>query len=94
MPRFYVYCMAGLLLAAPALEAATVRLQVDGLSGDLQKNVRARLSTIGSDEVSNDGRFRARVSVAIKEGCARSVITSPPSISNPAPRLRRVDDRY
>jgi translocation and assembly module TamA len=76
--------MAGLLLAAPALEAATVRLQVDGLSGDLQKNVRARLSTIGSDEVSNDGRFRARV----------SVITSPPSILNPAPRLRRGDDRY
>ncbi|MDU7868255.1 MAG: POTRA domain-containing protein, partial [Pantoea sp.] len=60
--------MASLLLAAPALEAATVRLQVEGLTGDLQKNVRARLSTIGNDEVSNDGRFRARVSVAIKEG--------------------------
>ncbi|AYP21955.1 BamA/TamA family outer membrane protein [Pantoea agglomerans] len=87
MPRFYVYCMAGLLLAAPALEAATVRLQVDGLSGDLQKNVRARLSTIGSDEVSNDGRFRARVSVAIKEGL-RALGYYEPTIdfeSRPAP---------
>ncbi|MCP6065968.1 hypothetical protein NL348_27570, partial [Klebsiella pneumoniae] len=66
MPRFHIYCLASLLLAAPAVEAAKVRLQLDGLSGDLQKNVRARLSTIGSDEVSNDGRFRARVAEAIK----------------------------
>jgi len=68
VPRFHIYCLASLLLAAPAVEAAKVRLQLDGLSGDLQKNVRARLSTIGSDEVSNDGRFRARVAEAIKEG--------------------------
>ncbi len=68
MPRLHIYCMASLLLAAPALEAATVRLQVEGLTGDLQKNVRASLSTIGSDEVSNDGRFRARVSEAVKDG--------------------------
>ncbi|PXV72486.1 autotransporter secretion outer membrane protein TamA [Pantoea sp. PNA 03-3] len=68
MPRFYVYCMAGLLLVAPAFGAAPVRLQLEGLTGELQKNVRARLSTISSDEVTNDGRFRARVSAAIKEG--------------------------
>lgn len=68
MPRFHLYCMASLLVAAPVVQAATVRLQLEGLTGDLQKNVRARLSTIGSDEVSNDGRFRARVSEAIKEG--------------------------
>lgn len=68
MPRIHVYCMLGLLAAAPFAEAATVRLQVTGLSGDLQKNVRARLSTISSDEISADGRFRARVSDAVKEG--------------------------
>jgi len=68
VPRFYVYCMAGLLLVAPAFGAAPVRLQLEGLTGELQKNVRARLSTISSDEVTNDGRFRARVSAAIKEG--------------------------
>ncbi|WP_205949871.1 autotransporter assembly complex protein TamA [Pantoea stewartii] len=60
--------MAGLLLVAPAFGAAPVRLQLEGLTGELQKNVRARLSTISSDEVTNDGRFRARVSAAIKEG--------------------------
>ncbi|WP_130832030.1 autotransporter assembly complex protein TamA [[Erwinia] mediterraneensis] len=68
MPRFHLYCMVSLLVAAPVVQAATVRLQLEGLTGDVQKNVRARLSTIGSDEVSNDGRFRARVSEAIKEG--------------------------
>jgi translocation and assembly module TamA len=68
VPRFHAYCLASLLLAAPAVEAAKVRLQLEGLTGELQKNVRARLSTIGSDEVSNDGRFQARVAAAIKEG--------------------------
>ncbi|HBV40259.1 MAG TPA: hypothetical protein DEF05_11400 [Erwinia sp.] len=68
MPRIHVYCMLGLIAAAPAAQAATVRLQVTGLSGELQKNVRARLSTISSEEVTSDGRFRARVSEAVKEG--------------------------
>ncbi|RWR02895.1 membrane protein [[Pantoea] beijingensis] len=68
MPRIHVYCIYCLLIAAPAVEAANVRLQVEGLSGDLQKNVRARLSTISTDEVTADGRFRARVANAIKEG--------------------------
>lgn len=60
--------MLCLIAAAPAAQAATVRLQVTGLSGELQKNVRARLSTIASEEVTSDGRFRARVSEAVKEG--------------------------
>ncbi|WP_174822376.1 autotransporter assembly complex family protein [Pantoea sp. CCBC3-3-1] len=60
--------MLCLIAAAPAAQAATVRLQVTGLSGELQKNVRARLSTISGEEVSADGRFRARVSDAVKEG--------------------------
>ncbi|KQN57907.1 BamA/TamA family outer membrane protein [Erwinia sp. E602] len=68
MPRFPIYCICGLLIAAPAAQAANVRLQVTGLSAELQKNVRARLSTISSDEVNADGRFRARVSDAIKQG--------------------------
>ena len=43
-------------------------LQVEGLSGELEKNVRAQLSTIQSDEVTPDRRFRARVDDAIREG--------------------------
>lgn len=68
MPRIHVCFMTCLLAAAPVAEAAKVRLEVQGLTGDLNKNVRARLSTIGADEVSNDGRFRARVSEAIQQG--------------------------
>lgn len=68
MPRIHVYCMSCLLIFAPVAQAANVRLQVTGLTGELQKNVRARLSTITSDEVTSDGRFRSRVSDAVKEG--------------------------
>ncbi|UAY98567.1 autotransporter assembly complex protein TamA [Dickeya dadantii] len=57
-----------LLMAAPALAASNVRLQLTGLEGELQKNVRARLSTITPDEVNADGRFRARVDEAIRKG--------------------------
>jgi len=60
--------MSCLLLAVPAAEAANVRLQMTGLSGEPEKNVRARLSTITSDEVTADGRFRSRVREAVKEG--------------------------
>nr|WP_208760557.1 autotransporter assembly complex family protein [Yersinia mollaretii] len=56
------------LLATPLAYAANVRLQVEGLSGDLERNVRARLSTIGTDEVTADGRFRSRVDEAIRQG--------------------------
>jgi len=45
-----------------------VRLQVEGLTGELQKNVRAQLSTIQSDEVTPDRRFQARVDDAIRNG--------------------------
>ncbi|CAX54280.1 Putative exported protein [Erwinia pyrifoliae Ep1/96] len=68
VPRIHVYCMFCLLIAAPVAQAVNVRLQVTGLSGELEKNVRARLSTITSDEVSADGRFMSRVSEAVKEG--------------------------
>nr|WP_283049978.1 autotransporter assembly complex family protein [Yersinia sp. Marseille-Q3913] len=61
-------CFLCVLLATPLAYAANVRLQVEGLSGDLERNVRARLSTIGTDEVTADGRFRSRVDEAIRQG--------------------------
>ncbi len=57
-----------LTLLSGSAVAANVRLQVEGLSGQLEKNVRAQLSTIESDEVTPDRRFRARVDDAIREG--------------------------
>ncbi|QQO69692.1 autotransporter assembly complex protein TamA [Klebsiella michiganensis] len=61
-------CITSLLLVSGVASAANVRLQVEGLSGELEKNVRAQLSTIQSDEVTPDRRFRARVDDAIREG--------------------------
>ncbi len=61
-------CITSLLLVSGVACAANVRLQVEGLSGELEKNVRAQLSTIQSDEVTPDRRFRARVDDAIREG--------------------------
>lgn len=68
MPRYRELCLLSVLLAPSLSFAAKVRLQLEGLSGDLQKNVRVRLASIGSDEVSANGRFRARVSDAIQLG--------------------------
>lgn len=61
-------CITSLLLVSGVASAANVRLQVEGLSGELEKNVRAQLSTIQGDEVTPDRRFRARVDDAIREG--------------------------
>ena len=61
-------CITSLLLVSGVASAANVRLQVEGLSGELERNVRAQLSTIQSDEVTPDRRFRARVDDAIREG--------------------------
>ena len=61
-------CITSVLLVSGVASAANVRLQVEGLSGELEKNVRAQLSTIQSDEVTPDRRFRARVDDAIREG--------------------------
>lgn len=67
MSRYRALCLVGLLMMTPSY-AANVRLQLMGLEGELQKNVRVRLSTIGADEVSADGRFRSRVDEAIRQG--------------------------
>ncbi|MGP4123495.1 MAG: autotransporter assembly complex protein TamA [Sodalis sp. (in: enterobacteria)] len=56
------------LLLMPQAHSANVSLQVEGLSGDLRRNVLARLSTIGSDEVTTDARFQNRVDNAVREG--------------------------
>ncbi|WP_413725537.1 autotransporter assembly complex protein TamA [Sodalis sp. RH16] len=61
-------CLVCILAATPGSNAANVRLQVDGLNGELQRNVRVRLSTIGADEITADARFQARVDSAIREG--------------------------
>lgn len=68
MPQFRQLCWASLLLVSGVAGAASVRLEVKGLSGALEKNVRAQLSTIESDEVTPDRRFQARVDDAIREG--------------------------
>ncbi|MBU4681561.1 MULTISPECIES: autotransporter assembly complex protein TamA [Cedecea] len=68
MPAIRTLCITSLCVASTWASAANVRLQVEGLSGELQKNVRAQLSTIESDEVTPDRRFQARVDDAIREG--------------------------
>lgn len=68
MPRYRVLCVLCVLFAMPSVFAANVRLQVQGLSGDLESNVRVRLSAITPEEVSAEGRFRARVDAAIRQG--------------------------
>lgn len=68
MPRIRTLCLASLCLASTWATAANLRLQVEGLSGELEKNVRAQLSTIQGDEVTPDRRFRARVDDAIRDG--------------------------
>lgn len=67
MARLTSYGIAALLLITPSLHAATVRLELAGLSGELQNNVRIRLATITSEEVSADGRFQARLTAVIKQ---------------------------
>jgi len=68
VPKIRLLCFAGLLLLSETAVAANVRLQLEGLTGALQKNVRAQLSTIESDEVTPDRRFQARVDDAIRDG--------------------------
>ncbi|CUX96831.1 Translocation and assembly module TamA precursor [Candidatus Doolittlea endobia] len=48
--------------------SANVRLQVQGLSGDLQRNVRACLSTIGTDGVTIDAKFQSQVDNVVRKG--------------------------
>lgn len=68
MIRYPLVCVVAVSLTSPLAYSANLRLKVEGLSGQLEKNARVQLSTITTDEVVADGRFRARVEKAIKEG--------------------------
>ncbi|UVK77207.1 MAG: translocation and assembly module subunit TamA [Sodalis sp. Fle] len=63
----YKHFLLSALLLMPAAYAS-LRLQVEGLSGELHRNVRARLSTINTDEVNADVHFQTRVDNAVREG--------------------------
>ncbi len=68
MPKIkfcYLFC---LLMILPVAQATDVRLQVEGLSGNLKKNVEARLSTINQNDISADIRSRSQISEVIGEG--------------------------
>lgn len=67
MTKIRQLCLVSLMLTSGIASAANVRLQVEGLSGALEKT-RAQLSTIQSEQVTPDRRFRARVDDAIREG--------------------------
>lgn len=72
MSRYYmygfIYGFFCLILSVSFSYAANVKLQVKGLTGELERNVRVNLSTIGEDEMNADNRFKARVNKAIRQG--------------------------
>lgn len=70
MLRYPFMCLFYLFFMATSTYAANVRFRLEGLSGELEKNVRARLSSVTPEEVGNDGHFRARVRVneAVRHG--------------------------
>lgn len=90
VPRSASYVWSSSLLVQRSRQRGECRLQVEGLTGALQKNVRAQLSTIESDEVTPDRRFRARVDDAIREGLKALGYYEPTIELNFARRLRKV----
>lgn len=66
MSRISFFGLITLLFTVPVAQAAQVKLHLDGLSGELQDNVRIGLQTITSEEVTLDGRFQARLTESIK----------------------------
>lgn len=68
MPKNRLVCLLCLLVATPWSQAANVRLQVDGLKGELQRNVRTRLSTLDAKTVTDTEQFQVQVDGAIREG--------------------------
>lgn len=66
--KYPLICFLCLTAAVPVVHAANLRLNIEGLEGQLNQNVRVQLSNISQDEVVPNGRFRARVEKAIKEG--------------------------
>ncbi|MDC9605201.1 autotransporter assembly complex protein TamA [Xenorhabdus griffiniae] len=68
MSRYPLVCALFVSIITPSAYSANLRLKLEGLSGELEKNARVQLSNISTDEVSPDGRFRARVEKAIRQG--------------------------
>ena len=68
MSKYLVSCFLCVTASLPMAYAANLRLNVEGIDGQLNQNVRVQLSNITQDEVVPNGRFRARVEKAIKEG--------------------------
>ncbi|CDG16149.1 autotransporter assembly complex protein TamA [Xenorhabdus doucetiae] len=68
MSRYPLICALFVSIVTPSAYSANLRLKVEGLSGELEKNTRVQLSNISTDEVAPDGRFRARVEKAIRQG--------------------------
>ncbi|MGL4861231.1 MAG: autotransporter assembly complex protein TamA, partial [Enterobacteriaceae bacterium] len=68
MPKYPIYCLFCLLLVAPLSYAQKIKLQLEGLKGSAQQNVRLVLSTISDDEIVDVGRFQSRVDNAIRKG--------------------------
>ncbi len=56
-----------LFLIAQA-HSANICLQIEGLTGDLQRNVRTRLLRVPTEEVIADARFQNQVDNAVREG--------------------------
>lgn len=68
-PVFYFLCI--IFFVIPFSYATNIQFQVKGLSGKLEKNVNARLSTIKDDNIIFDSLFQTQVNIAIRQGlCA------------------------
>ncbi|WP_334471626.1 autotransporter assembly complex protein TamA [Arsenophonus sp. PmNCSU2021_1] len=68
MPRYSLLCFLCMSMVVSVANGANLRLKVEGLTGELEKNVRIQLSNITQDEIAPDGRFQVRVDKAIRLG--------------------------
>ncbi|MEY1317731.1 POTRA domain-containing protein, partial [Escherichia coli] len=68
MSKYPLICFLCLTAAVSVVYAGNLRLNIEGPEGQLNQNVRVQLSNISQDEVVPNGRFRAGVEKAIKEG--------------------------
>lgn len=79
MPRFRyrMFPFLMLVLGVSSAKTADLSLDVSGLSGELEQNVRALLSTIPDDEITNTPRFTRRVDDEIRKGLRAKGYYSP-----------------
>ncbi len=68
MLRYLFIFLFTLFLISTATYADNMQLKIEGLSGDLEKNVQVRLSTMKPEEIRNDSQFRKRVHNAVNQG--------------------------